>query len=263
MARPVFAPRIFSKNYWIQTFALVRANLAIRYRSSVAGLLWVVAYPIALYTLQYAIFSRILRPEIPDYRLYLLTGLIPWMLFTSCFEMCIGLFQFSGSQFRTVPVHPIALLSAQIIENAVGLLVCFCVLLLPLLIQKPELEFRLPLLLPAFAVLLLGVFGCAWCLAIVQVFFRDTRYMISFGMGLLYLATPVFYAESSIAPGLKPLLSINPIYLLTRPIRAALYPPLHSEYDVSLAWAFLTMALVLGSASFLWRRRRDAIFLSA
>ena len=77
--------QIFSR----QLISLTLANMKARYRKTFAGFLWVILNPIILYSVQSVVFRKILKIELPDYSLFLLGGLLPWIFITSTLEMSI------------------------------------------------------------------------------------------------------------------------------------------------------------------------------
>lgn len=62
---------------------ITNKDLKVRYKSSVFGYLWSIANPLLFAMIYYFIFKLIMRVQIPNYTLFLITGLFPWQWFAS------------------------------------------------------------------------------------------------------------------------------------------------------------------------------------
>lgn len=56
---------------------ITNKDLKVRYKSSVFGYLWSIANPLLFAMIYYFIFKLIMRVQIPNYTLFLITGLFP------------------------------------------------------------------------------------------------------------------------------------------------------------------------------------------
>ena len=56
-----------------------KREILARYRGSILGLAWVVINPLVLFGVQSFIFKSILEINVPNYSLFLLGGLLPWI----------------------------------------------------------------------------------------------------------------------------------------------------------------------------------------
>src|SRR5271154_4561101 len=98
-----------------QSRALAAANLKSRYRRTVAGFLWVVLNPLIMFGVQSMIFRHVLKIQISNYFLFLLSGLLPWIFITQSMDMCTSLFQANGGVLKSFHLNPLVLLTAQLI----------------------------------------------------------------------------------------------------------------------------------------------------
>ena len=60
---------------------LIRMELKLKYHGSILGFVWSVMKPLFLMSVYYFVFDKILGRATPPYAI--LTGLLPWMMFTS------------------------------------------------------------------------------------------------------------------------------------------------------------------------------------
>ncbi|HEX4925290.1 MAG TPA: ABC transporter permease [Bdellovibrionales bacterium] len=243
-----------------QAARLTRANLKSRYRKTVAGFFWVILNPLIMFGVQSLIFSRILNINVPNYYLFLVSGLIPWLFIVQSLEMCTPLFQYSGSLLKAFPVHPLVYLVAQLTDNFTNFLVAFTLILAPLVYfdQGPLARFLL-LPLPMLS-LTAGVLAGAWLLATLQVFLRDTRYLTTFALNVSFFLTPVFFSVDLVPEELRWFVHVNPFYILIAPFQALIH-----KADLALFWAKWLQAVALAAvalilASLFWRAKRNAIY---
>ena len=59
---------------------MISTELKLRYRDSVLGFLWTVLNPLFFLLILAAVFSKILRVQLPNYTIFLLSGLTSWMM---------------------------------------------------------------------------------------------------------------------------------------------------------------------------------------
>ena len=63
--------------------SLTRRDLKTRYKGSVLGILWSVLHPLVLAGIYTIAFQYVLRIQIANYAIFVLSGLLPWLFFTS------------------------------------------------------------------------------------------------------------------------------------------------------------------------------------
>jgi ABC-type polysaccharide/polyol phosphate export permease len=175
--------------------------------------------------------------------------------------MCAGLFESSARLLKSYPVHPLVYLLAQLLDNFINFIAAFILLLIPVWLADPSRAFGLLLLPAAMVVMIAGVFGMTWLLAIGQVFLRDTRFVLGFFFSISYFLTPVFYPVEFVPAKMRWMVTVNPFYHLIDPFRAALYDPSGRGFLRSLSHAMIVAGLFLGLAYLTWRRKRNVMYL--
>ncbi|MCS5625589.1 MAG: ABC transporter permease, partial [Candidatus Marinimicrobia bacterium] len=65
------------------TQVLTRKEIQIRYKNNVLGYLWSVLQPLSFALVYYIAFKIVMRIEMENYTLFLLTGLFPWQWFAN------------------------------------------------------------------------------------------------------------------------------------------------------------------------------------
>lgn len=218
--------------------------------------------PLIIFGVQSYVFRKIMLIQVPEYSLFLLSGLLPWIFFSQTVEMCVSLYLVSGRLLKAFPVHPLVYLASQILDNGINFLAAFSVLLIPKWVfGSSQWSLQAFLVLPIAVILLvIGTFFAAWIMAVVQVFFRDTRFLVSFALSILFFLTPVFYPTSQVPPQYRWIVQINPVHYLISPFRATIYQFDWNQVLVTCQHALAVDILLGVVAVTLWRKKRNALF---
>jgi ABC-type polysaccharide/polyol phosphate export permease len=240
---------------------LTQSNLKARYRKAYAGFFWVIANPILMFGAQGVVFRRLLKIPVPDFELFLLSGLLPWLFISQTLEMSCPLWTARARTLKSVPVHPLTFLLSLVIDNLINFGIAFLVLLTALGLAGLASFTGLPLLVPSAIVLTAGVIGMAWMLATLQVFFYDTRFIVSFVLSVGFFLTPVFYPASEMPAEIRWLIRINPFHLLIDPFRHCVHSYDLEAWLQSMALALVVATVSLLSAALLWARKSNHVYL--
>jgi len=179
---------------------LVLRDLRARYRGSLLGFLWSFLNPLLLMMVYVLVFSVYLRVPMERYAVFLFTGLLPWLWFSSSLGHAAGVIVGSGALVKRILFPAEILPIVSVLANMVNML-----LSLPLLLV-------LQLLLTA---------GLALALAALNVHLRDVEQILGNGLVLLFFLCPILYPVSTV-PGslalgrvltvpLRPLYFLNPV----------------------------------------------------
>lgn len=235
------------RSFVSQTWALTLASLKSRYRNTVSGFLWVLLSPLLQYGAQAYAFYFILKLPVDNYPVFLLLGLIPWIFIISSVEMSTGSFTNQGRLLKSFPIHPWVPLMAQIADNLINFAVVFLFLMIPVTILTSFQAISLLVLPLALLPIFVGTFSLSLLLSTLNVFFRDTKFIVSFSTSILFFLTPVFYPESIIPEDFRWVPAVNPIYYMIRPFRG-----LETAFEGSQFWIHLGEAYVVAGGLMLW-----------
>ncbi|OFZ21447.1 MAG: hypothetical protein A2X94_08035 [Bdellovibrionales bacterium GWB1_55_8] len=245
---------------WSLLVFMTKAQMRARYRRTFAGFVWVILSPIVLYAAQALAFKEILRIGIPNYGLFLLGGLLPWVFVVSSLEMGIAVPVGAREVFLALKVKPYLLVFSSLLDNAVNFVAAFSIILVPTVlitdVQKTGLWFLPLALLP----LLAGTGGLLWFLSMLNVFYRDVRYVVHFMIGVLFFVTPIFYPKEFVPDQYQWLIGINPIYVLIEPVRICIYSFSSEGFIGSLAKATVCAALFGVAAVTYWKRMKNEFY---
>lgn len=247
------------KFFWVQVRDLTLASLKSRYRKTFAGFIWVVMNPLLMFGVQSLVFKKFMRIDVPNYYLFLLGGLLPWIFLSQTIQMGTPLFVSQSHLLRSFKINPMVILASQVLDNFLNFVASFTIILLPFYVSSGNDAAALLLLPMALIPLLIGTLSLCISLSTVNVFFRDTNFVIGFVFNLLFFMTPVFYPKEYIPDNLKWIVDFNPVIYLLEPFRAVIY---FGGEQFWMAFAKgMGISLMLGLIALMtWKRKRNAFY---
>ncbi|MBI3893255.1 MAG: ABC transporter permease [Candidatus Wallbacteria bacterium] len=229
--------------------ALVRRDLALRYKGSVFGAAWTLLHPAALVAVYSLLFAGILRASPPGYPVFLLAGLLPWLWFAGAVTAGLGCFLGNAGLIRTAS-FPRALLPASVVLSHGAHFGATLALVLPLAIWhqgalSPALAALplLALLLASFALGLVLLFGA------LNVFVRDVGQIATAVLRLWFFVTPIVYSASSVPARYRWVLALNPMAPIVEGFQQVLHGGVWPDPAALAPAAFISAALLLGGWS--------------
>jgi ABC-2 type transport system permease protein len=213
---------------------LARKELRVKYKSTILGVAWSMLHPLLYLVVFYVVFTYFLPSGIPDFPVYLLSGLLPWTLFSTALG---GATASVTGNAQLVPkvafpreVLPLAVIRAQ----TVNFFFQFLVLVGFLVVFGYPLVHRGLILLPlALAVLLLFVAAVGFATAALNVRYRDVTYLVELGLLAWFWGTPIVYPASLVADNLGStgfsIYLLNPVTNIVLTFQRAIYGGVSSE----------------------------------
>jgi lipopolysaccharide transport system permease protein len=192
---------------------LVAREVHLRYRRSVLGWFWAVAQPLARFLVLAFVFTTVLPLQVPNYAVFLFSGLIGWMWFSSAVQSATS----SALDRRELLLRPgiprMLVPVVSVLSDASDYLAALPVLAVILLFTSgvPVTWLLLPVVLLPMFMLILGL-GYAFCA--VNVYLRDMSMLVSVGTLLGFYITPVFYAPEQVPERFRWVVELNPVATL-------------------------------------------------
>lgn len=259
-------------------WTLVLRELRVRYKNSYLGFFWSLIVPLVTVAVLTIVFKRVMGMVIPNYSAYVLVAYLPWMYFQTALldssQSVLAQIQLVKKVYFPREVLPLAAVLANLIHFALALIVFFVYLLgyvgaplLPSVVLLPVLVF--------FQTLLIA--GLSLIISCLNVFYEDTKYIVSIGLQLMFYLVPVIYFSEQVyhaqlaSPELQRWIylvyHLNPIAMLMTAYRKILLPPITVQQvgavqkqtfvSLPLDWGLLAVAcgvsvviFVLGYAFF-------------
>lgn len=191
---------------------LVARDFNTKYRQSLLGALWSFLNPLLTMSIQYVVFSTIFKNTIPNFPVYLMTGIVLFNYFSEATSLGLDSIVTSSALITKVYMPKYIYPLSRVTSSLVNLVISFVPLLLMMVVTGVPLTKSL--LLTPLVVLYLFLFalGMAMILATMNVFFRDTRFLWGVVVLMWTYLTPIFYPETIIPAQLITLYHMNPMY---------------------------------------------------
>ncbi len=235
---------------------LVRRDFNQRYVGSAAGWLWGVINPLVLLGTYYFVFAVCLPNTTENYPLILITGMLPWLLFSETVtRSSSSLVEQANLITKTVfpaEIVPLAIFLSSLLSHTVAVALVLVGSAIYLGHLNPA-----SAMLPVF-MLLLGLFavGIGWIASSLQVYLRDTAQVLAVALQFWFWITPIFITEERFPKKVRFLIAANPLAYIVRPYREMLMGTrLPAMHDFALALVFCGGTFVAGGLFFRYMKR--------
>jgi len=208
---------------------LIRKELKVRYKNSALGFVWSLVNPAVTIAVFYMIFSVILPNSIPDFVLFLMSGVLIFNMFQNGTAAAVGSVVGNAPLIKKVWFPREVLPLASIGSCFVDFLLQSSVLVVAFTVARWRVGWiYLPLIPLAIVVALLFTTAFGVWLAAVNVKFRDMQHFLGIALMVWFWGTPIIYGYEQVAHRLSrfhltwlPL--INPYAIVSLSFQRALY----------------------------------------
>jgi ABC-2 type transport system permease protein len=178
---------------WELLSEIVRKDLKIKYQGSALGFLWSLANPLLLMAIYYFVFAIVLKNGIPDFAIFIMSGLLPWTAFATA--VAEGTTSVVGNSGLVKKVRfPLQVLPLSAVGYA---MVHFGLQLGPILLVSFSFHHyyspAILLMVPATALLMLLATAISYVTAALNVRYRDTAHIVEIGLLVWFWFSPVVY----------------------------------------------------------------------
>lgn len=210
-------PRTLWRNRFL-FLQLCRRDIAERYRSSVAGLLWSLATPLAMLAIYTFVFSIVFNARWGeraasriDFALLLFAGLLAFGIFSDCSNRAPTLISAKPNFVKKV-VFPLELVPLVALANALFHFAAgFAILMVFCLLAYGTLPWTVILVPAVLLPIVLLSLAASWLLSSLGVFVHDLRHAVPLLTTALLFLTPVFYPAAQVPESMRWLLHFNPL----------------------------------------------------
>jgi ABC-type polysaccharide/polyol phosphate export permease len=202
---------------------LVVKDFKIRYRNMSLGVLWSLLNPLVMMTVYYYVFTQIFKNPMQHFPLFLLCGMVPFNFFTVAWASGTNSIVENAGLIKRVPVPREIIPVTTVISCCIHLLVQV-VLLLSVAVYSGMGFNRYWLWLPLIGALeIIFVCGLALLTSAINVFIRDTRYVVESATWVLMFLIPVFYDFSMVPEPYTKIYDLNPVAATVISLRKIIY----------------------------------------
>jgi ABC-2 type transport system permease protein len=207
--------------------AFSRTELKVKYKNSVLGFIWSMLNPALYLVVYWVVFDLILGSGIPDFPIFLLSGILVWNLFATSLGSATSAVVANAGLVRKVAFPREILPLASVGAALVHFFLQSVVLVLALLVFRYEVAWSyLPLLPVALFALLFFVSALGILLGSINVYLRDTAHFVELALIAWFFMTPIVYPYETVAAKLGDkswLYLLNPITDIVLTFQRAIY----------------------------------------
>lgn len=194
---------------------LVRRELKSRYKDSALGFLWSLIRPLTQLLVYYVAIGKFLGAErsIPDFAVYIFTGLTAWTLFSEIVSSGTGSIVANGGLVKKIylprEVFPLSVIGSAIFNFVIQFAILF---IATLVAGYPPTIVGLGYVLLGTVLLLVYATGAAFLLSAVNVYLRDVQYLVEVVLMVGFWLSPIVYAWSFVNTAVQSAF-LNNLYL--------------------------------------------------
>jgi ABC-2 type transport system permease protein len=242
---------------------LVRKELKVKYTASLLGAAWSLLNPV-VYLAVFSFVVRVLRSSVPDFPVFLLSGLLAWNLFSNAVSHGTRAVVDNASLVKKVAfpreILPLASVGVALFDFALQsvVLIAFVVvsghgLAVPFLWIYPL----------SVAALVLFTLAITFWVAALNVRYRDVQHLVGISLIVWFWLTPIVYAPALVGSALAgasvagvrlfDLYLLNPMAAIVTGFHRAIYGDVavggvEVLPGTSLAWVAAVLGAALGGA---------------
>lgn len=226
---------------------LTKKEIKIRYRNSILGYFWSIAHPLAFAFVFYIAFKVVMRIEVENYTLFLITGLFPWQWFANSVNTSAGVLLGNASLIKKINFPKTIIPLTTLLNDAVHFLLSIPVIALFLILYGFSIKitwlFGIPILM---IIQLTFTYGLCLIISSINLFFRDMERLILILTTLLFYFTPIFYPENMIPTAYQSMIKFNPLACLIINWRSLFLNGIVDLNYLLISLVYALMSLFLG-----------------
>lgn len=227
-------------------FFLVWRDVKVLYAQTILGFAWAILNPLVQIIIFSIIFGKIaqLDSEGVPYIVFSSLAIIPWTYMSSTMgassqSLVSGQGMLGKIYFPRI-IFPLSGVLSKLVDFSISFLIVLCVLVFHGIAPTWNVMY-----LPIFFVFMV-IFpaGVGMWLSSLAIRFRDVRFGMQFGIGMLMYSAPIVYSASSMEANLRFFYSLNPIVGIIEGYRACLL-------GTPMPWMYIVPGLVVALLIFI------------
>lgn len=257
---PLVAVCMLFTRYGFLIRQLVSRDFKTKYKRSALGMAWSFLNPLLTMSVQYVVFSTLFQSDIPNYPVYLLSGIVFFNFFSEAVSMGMTSITGNASLIKKVYMPKYIYPVSRILSSLVNFALAIIPLLLVMLITGTAFTPALLLLIFDMLCLLGFVTGTSLLLTTAMTFFQDTQFLWGVVSMMWMYLTPLFYPESIIPAQFLTVYHMNPMYQYITFARICIIDGVSPE-PMAYLWCILSSVVVLGLGILTFKRHQDKFVL--
>lgn len=204
--------------------SLIHKNLFGRYRNSFLGFAWHFIMPIVMMCVYYVVFTEIRTAVLPDFWVYLASGIFPFNFMVSNLAGGAGAVIGNSGMVKKMYFPREILVLAHVISGFIVMLMGYVAILAIVAISGYPLRLEPLLMLPAILVLMmLFTIGYTLIFSALTVYVRDVQYVLSSITMVFFFMTPMYFVADSVSGTLGNIIWLNPFTYYVEAYHSLIY----------------------------------------
>ena len=242
---------------------LVRKELKVKYAASVLGAIWSLLNPL-VYLAVFTFVSKVLGGGIPNYPIYLLSGLLAWNLFNSVIGIGARAVLDNSNLVKKVAfpheILPLSTVGVALVDFALQSFVLLVYMVGFFVVTRTGFDPSGLVLWPlAFVTLVVLTSALSLWFSALNVRYRDVGHLLNIALLVWFWATPIVYAAFQVQDLLEDRAALfalylsNPLVTIVAGFQRALYDAIDAGdpaaakilFDEPLGWYAMLLGFVL------------------
>ena len=203
---------------------LVHKELKVKYKNSALGFVWSLLNPMLYLVVFYLVFTYFIPASISYFAIFLLSGLLPYNLFSAGLgggtTSIVGNASLVTKVWFPREILPLASIGAALVHFGLQLAVLAAALMV---FRYPPSWSYLPLIVPALLTLLVLVAALAILLAALNVYARDIEHLLELVLLAWFWMTPIVYPYAQVREKIGDLALLNPLASIVITMQRAIW----------------------------------------
>ncbi|KEO78531.1 ABC transporter permease [Paenibacillus polymyxa] len=249
------------RKYGFLLSQLIVRDFKTKYRRSILGILWSLLNPLLIMVVQYMVFSTLFRFDIPNYAVYLLSGIIMFNYMAEATNQSMTCIIQNASLINKVYIPKYIYPLSRVLSTGVNFLLSLLALYIVIIATGMSIDFAHLAMLYAIICMFVFILGVSLFLSSMMVFFRDTQFLYGIVLTIWTYITPIFYPENILPSFMLTVLKFNPMYHFIRFIRFII---LKGGIPDPKAWVYCALFALLSFliGAFVFNRTQNKFILN-
>ena len=238
------------RNFGFIITSLVMRDFRVRYRNMSLGILWSLANPLIMMLVLTFVFVHVFpNSTVKNYPVFVLAGLAPFNFFAQAWATGTASLQSNAGLVKRVRMQRELLPISTVLAQSIHFFIQMSLVLVFAIAWRLPITRHWAWIIPISLIELLGACGIALACSALDVYFRDTRYIVDSVTTMLFWLSPVFYPAEFIPQRLRAVYEMNPVSATIICLRQVLLngmPPAMATFARGLGASIFLLILGFG-----------------
>ena len=174
----------------------VKKEIRGKYKGSFLGILWSFINPLLQVAVYAIVFPYIMKQRQDNFLVFLIIGIIPWTFFTTVVSQGVTTIRSNAGIINKVYFPREILPISVVVSGLINFLISCIIILLFTIFGGVGVSWHL-IYLPLIALFqFIFSLGLVFILSSVNIYIKDTEYIVQFVINMAFYATPILYART-------------------------------------------------------------------